>query len=140
MIFWDASALFPLIIRENSTPTLLELLEKTDTIFAWTLTPIEIFSALCRIQREKYLKTDDFQKAWARWKEFSEFISFINNVEVVKTRAERILQTHPLKAADALQLAAALIACSDDSTHHLFVTLDTKLVEAARKEGFEVRP
>jgi len=58
----------------------------------------------------------------------------------VDRRARRLLGLHPLRAADALHLAAALVAC-DERPHALpFVTLDERLVDAARREGFAVLP
>ena len=41
---------------------------------------------------------------------------------------------------DALQLAAALIACEYDPLGLIFVTLDNALASAARAEGFTVLP
>ncbi|MFY9343542.1 MAG: hypothetical protein WAT39_13685 [Planctomycetota bacterium] len=56
------------------------------------------------------------------------------------TRARRLLANHPLRAADACQLAAALIACRERPDALGFVTLDSRLAEAARREGFTVLP
>ena len=47
---------------------------------------------------------------------------------------------HRLRAMDALQLAAALVACGNDPTTLPFVTLDRDLITAARAEGFTVLP
>ena len=44
------------------------------------------------------------------------------------------------RAGDALQLAAAVIACDERTGLLPFVTLDDPLVEAARREGFRVLP
>ena len=55
-------------------------------------------------------------------------------------RAARLLAVHPLRAADALQLAAALLWCEEQPHAEGFVSLDVKLREAAFKEGFTVRP
>jgi len=54
--------------------------------------------------------------------------------------AKRCLMVHPLRAADALQLGAALVACGDDPHGFEFVCVDERLNEAARREGFTVRP
>jgi hypothetical protein len=45
-----------------------------------------------------------------------------------------------LRAADALQLAAALVWCQGDPLQHGFVCLDQRLREAARREGFTALP
>jgi predicted nucleic acid-binding protein len=46
---------------------------------------------------------------------------------------------HPLRAADALQLAAALVWMGGAPNGAELVTRDTRLAHAARKEGFAVR-
>jgi hypothetical protein len=62
---------------------------------------------------------------------------------VLRETAIRFLRVHPLRAADALQLAAAFMAAEERPTSLEMVTLDDRLAEAARKEGFtlvDVRP
>ena len=56
----------------------------------------------------------------------------------LRERARRLLEIHPLRAADSLQLAAALIACEENPQSLFFVTLDRRLKDAAEKEGFGV--
>jgi predicted nucleic acid-binding protein len=56
----------------------------------------------------------------------------------VRRRAERLAAVHPLTAADALQLAAALVASGDRPETLDFVTLDSRLAAAAQIEGFRV--
>ncbi|HSJ25022.1 MAG TPA: hypothetical protein VK929_10160 [Longimicrobiales bacterium] len=60
-------------------------------------------------------------------------------MEHVRTTAMRLLRTHPLRAADALQLAAAL-AWAPAPAGDVFVTLDERLATAATLEGFTVLP
>jgi len=52
----------------------------------------------------------------------------------------RLLCTHPLRAADALQLAAAIAAAEEHPETLPFVTLDDQLAEAASREGFAIAP
>ena len=49
--------------------------------------------------------------------------------------AARILDTHPLKTLDALQLAGCLIIGRTLSELPTFVCADTRLNDAARQEG-----
>jgi uncharacterized protein len=60
--------------------------------------------------------------------------------EAIRSRADRLLALHPLRASDALQLAALLAAAEERPADLPFVTLDERLAEAARKEGFSVFP
>jgi predicted nucleic acid-binding protein len=56
----------------------------------------------------------------------------------VRERAMRLVATHTLRAADAMQLAAALVAVSDRPAGHEFVCADARLRAAAAREGFRV--
>ena len=56
--------------------------------------------------------------------------------DAVREAAVRFLRVHPLRAADALQLAAAFIAAERRPPSLDVVTLDDRLAAAARKEGF----
>ena len=56
----------------------------------------------------------------------------------LRQTAERLLRVHPLRAADALQLAAAIVAADGDPETMAFMTLDERLALAARREGFPV--
>jgi hypothetical protein len=58
----------------------------------------------------------------------------------VRVEAERALAVHPLRAADALQLAAALVWRSGDPEVQEFVCLDERLRGAASREGFVLVP
>lgn len=51
-----------------------------------------------------------------------------------------VSKDYPLKAADALQLAAALRWCEVDTDDRRFVCLDNRLRRAAEDEGFDVLP
>jgi predicted nucleic acid-binding protein len=50
------------------------------------------------------------------------------------------MDVHPLKAADALQLAAAYRWAAERPDGHEFVSLDGALSRAAEAEGFSVVP
>jgi predicted nucleic acid-binding protein len=59
-------------------------------------------------------------------------------VEGVRRRAERLVGVHPLTAADAMQLGAALLASGDRPETLVLVTLDRQLARCAQLEGFHV--
>jgi predicted nucleic acid-binding protein len=62
----------------------------------------------------------------------------IDPSDAIRETAERFLRVHPLRAADALQLAAAFAASEQRPTSLEIVTLDDPLADVARKEGFAV--
>ena len=59
-------------------------------------------------------------------------------VELVRRHAERLVETHPLRAADALQIGAALVVAGADPPTLEFVTLDDQQAQAAEREGLHV--
>lgn len=60
--------------------------------------------------------------------------------EEVRNLASQFAGKHPLRAADALQLAAALYWCGGNTCKESFVCLDDRLRGAAALEGFRVLP
>jgi hypothetical protein len=61
----------------------------------------------------------------------------VDGLVAVRARAERVVAVHPLRAADALQLAAALVL-SKECPRWPFVTGDRQLASVAELEGFQV--
>jgi predicted nucleic acid-binding protein len=106
----------------------------------WWTTRTECFSGLYRRARTGELDTAGFTTARQRLVRFDEAASTIVPSEAIRSRAERLLAVHALRSADALQLAASLVAAEDRPAELPFVTLDDRLAEAAHKEGFSVLP
>lgn len=138
MKFWDASAIVPLVALEKETGEYRTLLAEDTDIVVWFLTPVEVISALTRRLREKSLKPMEFSRAKEHLATLEKAWSEVISVERVRERARRLLETHPLRAADSLQLAAALLTSEETPQGFPFVTLDQRLGDAAEKEGFHV--
>jgi predicted nucleic acid-binding protein len=139
--FWDASAVVPLLVEQPGSRSCRALLRADGSQMVWCLTRTEVTSALWRLKREGAFSQaavarieDRLSRLSTRWHE-------VSLVESVRERAERLLRVHPLRAADALQLAAALVAADDRPSHWQFVTGDGALLDAVRREGFvAIRP
>jgi len=138
MRFWDTSALLPLLVDEPARERLLALLEEDSEVLAWWGTPVEMACALARREHEELLTADEVAAALDAARVLAEGWHEIVPSDAVRRTAERLLRTHPLRAADALQLAAALIAADHDPTSLAIVCLDERLRVAARREGFIV--
>jgi predicted nucleic acid-binding protein len=139
MLYWDSSAIVSVLIEEEFTTALRALRDKDPEQAVWCLTPVEIASALARRVREG-LPADQERAVRAACEVLSKRWQEIGSLELVRSRALRLLNTHPLRAADALQLAAALVACNERPEALGFVSLDDQLRDAARREGFPVLP
>ncbi len=140
MRFWDSSALVPLFVDQPSTAAVRELYRSSDEIVVWRFTEIEIRSALARLEREGALTAADAQRAFDQLGKSRDGWTEIVHADGVQFRAQRLVRVHPLRAADALQLGAALLAAEDRPQGVDLVTLDTRLADAARREGFAVLP
>ncbi|MET0516314.1 MAG: PIN domain-containing protein [Nitrospiraceae bacterium] len=140
MKFWDASAVIPLCLQESRTGSLRKLAEEDEAIVAWWATPVECYSAFARLRREDLLTTTEEEQARAVLMALAAEWTEIEPSRIVREQAGRTLLLHPLRAADALQLAAALVWSRGQVAGHHFVCLDQRLREAARRESFAVLP
>lgn len=138
MKFWDASALVPLCIDEDMTQSMRKLIEEDHEAVAWWLSGAEIFSALCRRNREGSLSDSALMRARKRRDILFDSITVIKPIQRIVTAAERVLNLHPLRCADAMQLGSAIVTFERILPNAEFVTLDLRLASAARREGFAV--
>jgi predicted nucleic acid-binding protein len=136
MKFWDASAILPLLVAEERRDELLAELDRDSRMFVWWGTPVECVSALSRREREGALSLAEATTALERLRALSESWYEVLPSDAVRSTAQRLLRVHPLRAADSLQLAAALVASEGDPARLPFVCLDDRLTEAAQREGF----
>ena len=138
MKFWDSSAIVPLLVEEPSTAFLIDLYSKDSVMLAWWGTDIECVSALARLERDSQLDADAMTRALDRLHTLRQSWHEVQPIEILKETAMRMLRVHNLRAADALQLAAALLASGSRPAFLDFVCFDDRLVAAARREGFHV--
>jgi predicted nucleic acid-binding protein len=107
-------------------------------IVLWTLTPVEVASAIRRLVREDSIGEQVAADAEARLAEVAATGHIVVDVDRVKAQAIRLLRLHPLRASDALQLGAALHWAEGHPQGRTFHTLDQRLALAAQREGFTV--
>jgi predicted nucleic acid-binding protein len=136
--FWDASAIVPLLVSEPATDAVLSLLEGDPEVLVWWGTPVECVSALARREREGALSSAGAGAAVERLRQLAGAWQEVLAVDAIRTVAQRLLRVHPLRAADALQLAAAVVASEHEAASLPFVCLDERLADAAAREGFPI--
>lgn len=138
MRFWDSSAIVPLCVEETATDRALALVHEDPEVAIWWATPVECASALARLEREAALTPADAADAFRRLDLLARSWFEIEPHDELREVARRLLRVHPLRAADALQLAAAYLAAERRPPTLEVVTLDERLRHAALKEGFRV--
>jgi uncharacterized protein len=129
-----------LILEEPATTAMLEEHGRDSEVVVWWATEVECESAIARGEREDLLTGAEGTLARERLEELRERWVEVEPAEPQRKAARRLLRTHPLRAGDALQLSAALVAAEADPVTLDLVTLDDRLAEAARREGFQVVP
>jgi hypothetical protein len=139
-MFWDSSALVPLLLPEDRSAALTALINGDTEVTIWWATPLECQSAVHRRHRETPLPAASIASATERLRALVELADSVSPSDELRRRAARLVAVHPLRAADALQLAATLVWCEEQPHGEGFVSLDARLREAARNEGFDVRP
>jgi uncharacterized protein len=140
MRFWDASAIIPLCLAEPWTPFLMQSLAEDGLMIVWWGSLVECWSAFARLRREGLFDTRDEEQARAILAHLATAWTEVLPNQAVREHTARTLQLHPLRAADALQLAAALVWVQGQPSGHPFVCLDHRLRAAARREGFLLIP
>jgi predicted nucleic acid-binding protein len=136
--FWDSSAIVPLLVAETASKRLIRLLDTERQFVVWWGTPIECTSAIARRERDGALPSAAANAAFERLRALQPSWVEVNPSTKVRDIAIRLLRTHPLRASDSFQLAAALVAADDTPPALGFVCLDGRLSEAAQREGFTV--
>lgn len=101
-------------------------------------TEIECVSALARLERRDELPGRATATALDRLDALKSAWNEVQPLETVRRTARRLLRVHDLRAADSLQLAAAIAAAEGRPDVLELVSLDDRLLEAARREGFRV--
>lgn len=139
MRFWDSSAVVSLLVAEKDSPERERDFAEDPEMLVWYGTWAEIESAICRRERESLLSASEAALARARLAHLRLRWIEVQSFSVVRERAIRLLRLHALRAADAFQLAAALVAFSERPAGQWFYTADARLLVAAHSEGFEVK-
>ena len=135
MRFWDSSAIVPLILAQPRSAETRSLLAEDAEVVVWWSSEVECASAIARLHRDGHLSTADEQAARELLGALQRSWFEIQPGDGVREQALRLLRLHPLRAADALQLAAALEWAGSPPGGAL-VTFDDRLRSAAQREGF----
>ena len=138
MRFWDSSALVPLCVQEPSTDAIVSLLAHDTAVAVWWTTPVECASALARLERDGDLDATSARRAFERLDRLAASWFHVEPLDEIREVARRLLRVHPLRAADAMQIAAAFLVAERRPPTLTLVTLDERVAGAAAKEGFAV--
>lgn len=133
--FWDASVLVTLCVEQTATPRSL-LFEGKYRIAVWWATHVEIASALAQLHRQQKITASEYAHGTQQAEGMANLWRVIAPSAKIALDACAALERYPLRAEDALQLAAAMEWCEGKPRGNAFLTFDQRLREAAGLAGF----
>jgi predicted nucleic acid-binding protein len=136
--YWDASALLPILIEEPGTELVRDALREDGEICTWGLTRVELASAIERRARQGRISPSERRALLHDADDLVSQCHEVIDLIAIRRRAAALLARHALRAADAVQLAAALSVADPDPDSLGFVCLDRRLADAASREGMRV--
>jgi predicted nucleic acid-binding protein len=132
-VFADSSALAKRYIEDEQSAQMDELLRHATNLAVSVLCLAEIISALCRRRRERFLKPAEYAAAKNALAVDLADATIIQITDEVLMEGIRLLESHPLRSSDAIQVSSALVWGADQ-----FVSADARQCAAARASGLNV--
>ena len=137
--FWDASAIVPLCCSQPATSHGRSVLRELRRMVVWWGTSVEARSALARLVREGALSDSERATSVKSLDRLRRSWDEVQPSEKVRSLAEDLPDRYGIRAADAVQLAAALVWCRERPRGRPFICFDDDLARAASEAGFAVR-
>jgi predicted nucleic acid-binding protein len=100
---------------------------------------VEIAAALARLGRMKQVTATGLLKARQAAVRLADQWAVIRANDSIRARAIDVVARYDLRAADSLQLAAALDWCEDQPQGRVFLSADHKLRQTALALGFDAK-
>lgn len=140
MSFWDTSALLAMVMEQEGANDLNSLEASQGIEGVWWGSRVEVMSAFGRALRRREVDEQAVAEMARRIEALTAAADEVEPLEAVRATACRLVRSHEIRAADALQLAAALVWADHRPAGIGFVCLDRRLRRAAAQEGFHVLP
>ncbi len=140
----DSSALIKRHVPETGSVWIKQEFRQIsrNSVITSKLSIAEVLSGLNRRKREANISTADYAKFSKDFTAVSRFqYRLMDLTDATLLEAQRLLETHLLRAGDAIQLASALLANAGLQSANLpaliFLASDARLLTAATSEGLQ---
>ncbi len=132
-LFSDSSALAKRYIADEKSEHLDRLLQSSSSLAVSVLCLPEIISALCQGLRKRFLTRSQYAAVKAALEADLADTAVIAITDEVLLGSIRLLESHPLRASDAIQISSALAWRAD-----AFASADARQCAAAKAAGLTV--
>ncbi|HZD47864.1 MAG TPA: type II toxin-antitoxin system VapC family toxin [Silvibacterium sp.] len=133
--FWDTSAFVPLCLQQQNSSRATQLLDQYAMV-VWWAAPVEARSALARDLRNGVITGLEHQEATLVLEQMRWDWTEVRPDDSLRSFAETLPDRFPLRAGDALQLAAAWEWVMQRPAGRPFISGDKRLLDAAEQMGF----
>ena len=135
----DTSAMVKRYVRESGRAAVQKLVAHHSLVSSVIL-PVELYSAFVRRTREGTLATVALPRLFSRVGADRLHWTLVGTTAEVVNEAQSLVERHPLRALDALHVAAARVFQRQLNLPLLFVSADQRQLAAAKREGLSVLP
>lgn len=135
--YFDTSALLKLYIQEDGSAGLRQMLDQSEDnrVFILELTLLEARSAIRRRERAREITTAAANGFLTQIDQDGKSRYFVERISAqVIAEAHRLIDNHPIRALDALQLAGCILLSQAYHLSLIFVCADYDLCAAATAE------
>lgn len=138
LVYFDASALVKLCVREHGSDLASALWNRADVVVTSRIADTEVRAALAAGERTGMLDGGARGRAVDRWATLWPALHVVEVTEqVAADAAELVAGSQPLRGADAVHVASALAVAHDDT---LVAAWDEHVATAARDQRLHVLP
>jgi predicted nucleic acid-binding protein len=132
-VFFDTSAFVKRYVNETGSQQVIDICQNANALALSVICLPEIISTLRRLVREDKVSEKEYSQLKKSISTDLEDVDIIEITPEVMSRAISCLETHSLRAMDAIHLGCALAYAPDQ-----FVSSDQKQIQAARAIGLTV--
>lgn len=132
-VFLDTSAFAKRYVAEQGSDKVIALSDKADSLTVSIICMPELISTLSRLVREKRITNKEYQRLKRDATADLADADICQITPDVLTSVVKLLESHPLRAMDAIHIGCALAVKAD-----VFVSADIRQLAAARKAGLKI--
>ena len=132
-VFLDTSAFAKRYVPEQGTEKVMALCQQADSLVVSVICLPELISTLSRLVREKKLSKADYRKLKGDTVADLADVDICQITSGIMDSVILLLESHPLRAMDAIHVACALAVDPDT-----FVSADHRQLLAAQKAGLKI--
>jgi predicted nucleic acid-binding protein len=140
IIYFDTSALLKRYVTEAGSDAVAALWKEAAVVATSQILYAEAAASFARKRREQPANAAVLDLAQQMFRNDWAALHRIDVDDTVNRHVDQLLSRHPLRGADAIHLASALLLRDLAQEHVTFACADIALMNAARAEGLAISP